>query len=206
VKYKEGDEEKFCLHAQTTDKILVFATDGRFFTIPCDKISRGKGQGDPIRHFIDLDNEHDLVQIAVYTKTEKLLVASTAGKGLVVNAEDVEASTKNGKQILNLTEGARAQVCRVVVGDHVAVIGDNRKLLVFPLNELPEMRRGQGVSLQKYKDGGLADAKTFKKSEGLSWKSGERMRVEQDITAWLGHRGTPGKLPPTGFPRSNQFD
>lgn len=206
IKYKEGDEERFCIHAQTTDKILLFTTDGRFFTIPCDKIPRGKGQGDPIRHFIELDNEQDVVHLRVYNKAEKLLVASTSGKGFVVNAEGVEASTKNGKQILNVTEGARACVCRPVEGDHVAVIGENRKLLVFPLSELPEMQRGQGVALQKYKDGTLADAKTFAKKEGLGWKSGERMRVEQDTTPWLGHRGTPGRLPPAGFPRTNRFD
>lgn len=205
IKYKDGDEEKFVLRAQTTDKLLMFATDGRFFTIPCDKLPRGKGQGDPIRHFIDLDNEHDVVQLLVLDKKQKLLVATTAGKGFVVGAEGVEASTKNGKQILNVTPGARANVCRVVEGDHIAVIGDNRKLLVFPISEVPEMQRGQGVSLQKYKDGGMADAKVFAKKEGLSWKSGERMRVEQDINPWLGHRGTPGRLPPTGFPRSNLF-
>lgn len=205
VKYKEGDEERFCLHAQTTDKLLLFTSDGRFFTLSCDKISRGKGQGDPIRHFIELGNDHDIVSMFVYDKEQKLLLASTTGKGFVVSAEGVEASTKNGKQILNVAEG-HANVCRLVEGDHVAVIGDNRKLLVFPLSELPEMQRGQGVSLQKYKDGGLSDAKTFKKKDGLSWMSGERVRTEMDVSPWLGHRGTPGRLPPTGFPRSNRFD
>jgi topoisomerase-4 subunit A len=207
IKYKEGDEERFQLRAQTTDKLLVFATDGRFFTIQCDKIPRGKGQGDPIRLLIDLDNEQDVVDLYVLSAGDKLLVASTAGKGFVVEASEAVASTKNGKQILNVTEGSQALACRVVGnGDHIAVIGDNRKLLVFPLNEVPEMRRGQGVSLQKYKDGGAADVKVFKASEGLSWKSGERIRVEPKITEWLGHRGTAGKLPPQGFPRSNKFE
>ncbi len=206
VKYKEGDEERFQLHAFTTDKLLIFTTDGRFFTLGCDKIPRGKGQGDPIRLFIDLDNEDDVVSLFVYTPGTKLLVASNAGKGFVVDADEVLASTKNGKQVLNLTDKAQAVVCTKVEGDHVAVIGENRKLLVFPLNEIPEMRRGQGVALQKYKGSELADAKVFARKEGLTWKSGERMRTEQDVSPWLGHRGTPGKLPPMGFPRSNRFE
>jgi topoisomerase-4 subunit A len=206
LKYKEGDEERFQLFAQTTDKLLVYATDGRFFTIQCDKIPRGKGQGDPIRLFVELGNEDDIVDLYIYKPGEKMLVASTAGKGFVVESSEVVAQTKNGKQILNLTEKAQALACKVIEGDTVAVIGDNRKLLLFPLSELPEMRRGQGVSLQKYKDGGLADVKVFDASGGLSWKSGERVRTETDITPWLGHRGTAGRLPPTGFPRSNRFE
>ncbi len=206
AKYKEGDEERFTLFAQTTDKLLLFATDGRFYTIPCDKIPRGKGQGDPVRLFIELDNEQDIVDLMIYKPEEKFLVASTLGKGFIVDSEEVVASTKNGKQILNLGDKARALLARRVEGDTVAVIGDNRKLLVFPLSEIPEMRRGQGVSLQKYKDGSLADAKIFKKAEGLSWKSGERVRTEPDVTPWFSHRGTSGRLPPTGFPRSNSFE
>jgi topoisomerase-4 subunit A len=156
--------------------------------------------------FIDLGNEQDIVDLRIYKPGEKFLVASTAGKGFVVEADQVLASTKNGKQILNLTDKAQALLVRVVEGDSVAVIGENRKLLVFPLSEIPEMRRGQGVALQKYKDSNLADAKVFKKKEGLSWKSGERVRTEPDVSPWFGHRGTPGRLPPTGFPRSNLFD
>lgn len=207
IKYKEGDEERFCLRAQTTDRLLVFATDGRFFTIPCDKIPRGKGQGDPIRLFIELDNEQDIVDLLVFKEKEKFLVASNAGKGFIVESDEVAAQTKNGKQVLNLTEKAQAIACRLVdANDSVAVIGENRKLLVFPLQEVPEMRRGQGVTLQKYKDGTMADVKLFKSSEGLTWKSGERMRTEPDIGAWLSHRGTAGRLPPTGFPRTNKFE
>ena len=159
VKYKEGDEERFRLQAQTTDKLLIFATDGRFFTLGCDKIPRGKGQGDPVRLFFDLDNEHDVVDVHVYTPGEKLLVASSIGKGFIVPADDVLASSKNGKQILNTTDKGRAVACCVVIGDHVAVSGENRKLLVFPLSEIPEMKRGQGVSLQKYTGASLADVK-----------------------------------------------
>lgn len=206
VKYKEGDEERFRLQTQTTDKLLIFASDGRFFTLGCDKIPRGKGQGDPVRLFIDLENEHDLVDLCVFVPQEKFLVASTAGKGFVVTSDDMVASTKNGKQVLNLTEGAHGAACRRVKGEHIAVIGDNRKLLVFPLSEVPEMKRGQGVALQKYKDGGMADVKVFAKSEGLTWKTGDRVRTEPDMTAWMGHRGTAGRLPPTGFPRTNKFE
>ncbi len=206
IKYKDGDEEKFCLFAQTTDKLLLFSTDGKFFTLACDKIPRGKGQGDPIRLFIELDNEQDIVDLVNFKPGEKFLVASSVGRGFIVAAEEVVASTKNGKQILNVEEKAHAMLLRVVDGDHVAVIGDNRKLLVFPISEIPEMRRGQGVSLQKYKGGNLADAKIFKLSDGLSWQSGERTRTETDVKPWLGHRGTAGRLPPTGFPRSNVFE
>ncbi|HEU5048366.1 MAG TPA: DNA topoisomerase IV subunit A [Rickettsiales bacterium] len=206
IKYKEGDEGKFFIFAQTTDKLLLFATDGKFFTIPCDKISRGKGHGDPVRLFIELGNEHDIVDLSVFVPEVKFLVASDAGRGFVVKSEDVVASTKNGKQILNTVDKGRALALRVVDGDSVAVIGDNRKLLIFPISEIPEMTRGQGVALQKYKGGSLADVKIFNQADGLSWKSGERVRTEEDIKPWLGHRGTAGRLPPTGFPRSNLFE
>ncbi|MEI7669609.1 MAG: DNA gyrase C-terminal beta-propeller domain-containing protein, partial [Pseudomonadota bacterium] len=205
LKYKEGDEERFVITAQTTDRLLVFTTDGKFFTIGCDKIARGKGQGDPIRMFIDLDNEEDIVDLMIYKPSVKLLLAATNGKGFIIDIEEVIASTKNGKQLLNLPDKAKALLFKVVEGDLVAVIGDNRKLLIFPITEIPSMQRGQGVALQKYKEGKLSDVKIFNKSEGLSWKSGEKTRTEPDITPWLGHRGTAGKLPPTGFPRSNKF-
>ena len=206
IKYKEGDEERFCLFAQTTDKLLVFATDGRFFTIPCDKIARGKGHGDPIRLFAELGNEHDIAGLTIFKPEEKFLVASDAGRGFIVVSDDVVASTKNGKQILNVGDKIRAVAMRPAVGDFVAVIGDNRKLLIFPISALPEMKRGSGVALQKYKGSGMADVKVFKKSEGLSWKSGDRVRTEPDIKPWVNDRGTAGHLPPTGFPRSNKFE
>jgi len=206
VKYKEGDEERFRLQTQTTEKLIIFASDGRFFTLGCDKIPRGKGQGDPVRLFIDLDNEHDLVDLFVFVPGEKMIVAASSGKGFIVMSDDLVASTKNGKQVLNLAPGSQGVACRRAEGDHVAVVGDNRKMLVFPLSELPEMKRGQGVSLQKYKGGGLSDVKVFTLSQGLSWKSGDRVRTEPKMKDWLGHRGTVGILPPQGFPRSNKFD
>jgi len=205
LKYKEGDEERFTISAFTTDRLLVFTTDGKFFTLGCDKISRGKGQGDPIRMFMDLDNDQDVVDLLIYKANTSLLVASSQGKGFVVGMDEVVASTKNGKQILNLPEKSTALLVRVLEGDMVGVIGDNRKLLVFPLLEIPRMQRGQGVALQKYKDASLSDIKIFNKADGLTWKSGEKIRTEPDLTPWLGHRGTAGRLPPAGFPRSNKF-
>jgi topoisomerase-4 subunit A len=206
ARYKEGDEKRFTIQAHTTDRLLAFSTDGKFFTIACDRIPRGKGQGDPLRLFIDLDNGADLVTLFVFAADEKLLVAAENGKGFLVRSDEVAASTKNGKQVLSLSENARAAFCRKVTGDHLAIMGENRKLLIFPLSQIPEMRRGQGVALQKYKDGHIADVKMFTLKEGLSWKSGERTRLETDLTPWLGHRGTQGRLPPAGFPRSNRFE
>lgn len=205
AKYKEGDEERFMLKAQTTDKLLIFATDGKFYTIGCDKLPRGKGHGEPLRIMIDLANEQDIVTMMVHEPGHKLLVASSGGRGFVVTEEDVLASTRSGKQVLNVPEKERAVVCVPAQGDKVAVIGDNRKLLVFDLIEVPEMKRGQGVALQKYKGSELSDVKVFKSSEGLTWASGERTRTETDLNYWLGHRAGQGKIPPVGFPRSNKF-
>jgi len=154
---------------------------------------------------IDLGNEHDLVNLFLFKPEEKFLVASSAGRGFVVKSEDVMAQTKGGKQILNVKgDDEAAAVCRVE-GDHVAVIGENRKLLLFPLDEVPEMTRGRGVILQRYKDGGLSDVKTFTLEEGLTWKTGDRNRTETDLMAWHGKRSQAGRLPPKGFSKVNKF-
>ena len=209
MKYKEGDEEKFQLFGQTTDKLLLFASDGRFYTIPCDKIPRvqakSNAQGEPLRLMIDLENEADIVSISIYAPESKLLVASSSGKGFIVEAGEVMAQTRGGKQILNLTEGHKAVACVSVEGDYVAVIGDNRKLLIFPQLQIPPMKKGQGVTLQKYKEGGISDIKTFTMKDGLSWQLGGKVRVETDLKAWIGNRADAGRLPPTGFPRTNKF-
>jgi topoisomerase IV subunit A len=205
MKHKEGDEERFALHAQTTDKLLLFASNGRFYTLPCDKISRGKGFGEPVRLMIEMEGDVDIVDISVFAPELKLLVAASNGKGFVVEAADVEAQTKNGKQILNVMEKARAMICTPVEGDHVAIIGENRKLLIFPLSQIPVMKKGQGVTLQKYKEGELADVKCFVLKEGLTWALGGKTRTETDLKAWLGNRADAGRLPPTGFPRTNRF-
>ena len=206
AKYKEGDRERFVVHAQTTDKLLVFATNGRFYTLGVDKLPGGRGFGEPLRLMMGLPNDQDIVALLVHAPGRKLLVASSDGRGFVVPEDEVVAQTKNGKQVLNPAQGGEATVCRPVEGDHVAVIGENRKLLIFPLEEVPEMTRGRGVMLQKYKDGGLSDAKTFVLSEGLSWAAGAgRMRTETDLRSWLGKRSQAGRLPPNGFARSNKF-
>jgi topoisomerase-4 subunit A len=205
TKYKEGDEGRFQLHGQTTDKLLLFASDGRFYTLPCDKIPRGKGQGEPVRLMIDLENDADIVGMSIYTEGAKWLVASSGGKGFVVDAGEVMAQTRGGKQILTVPDGQKAVICYPVSGDHVAIIGDNRKLLVFPLSQIPPMKKGMGVTLQKYKDGGLSDLQVFNLKEGLSWMVGGRVRVETDLKPWVGNRADAGRLPPTGFPRSNKF-
>ena len=206
AKYKEGDRERFVVHTQTTDKLLVFATNGRFYTLGVDKLPGGRGFGEPLRLMMGLPNDQDIVSVFVHEPGRKLLVATSDGRGFVVPEDEVIAQTKNGKQVINPSDGVEAAVCRPVVGDHVAVMGDNRRLLLFPLSEMPEMTRGRGVILQKYKDGGLSDAKTFSRKEGLSWAAGAgRTRTETDLRAWLGKRAQAGRLPPNGFPRSNKF-
>ena len=206
LKYKDGDSARFAFHAQTTDKIIAFSTNGRFYTLGADKLPRGRGHGEPIRISIDLPNDHDLVTLFVHQPDRKLLVASTAGRGFAIAENDVIAQTRTGKQILNVKGDDEAYACRFIDGDSVAVIGNNRKLLVFPLDELPEMARGQGVMLQRYKDGTLSDIKVFKAEDGLSWRSGERTRTETDLITWIGKRGQAGRLAPRGFAVSNRFD
>ena len=204
-KFKDGDEKAFAFHAETTDKILAFADNGRFFTIAGDKLPKGRGFGEPLNLMIDLPADANLVSMFKAT-SEKLLVASSSGHGFVVEVEQAYAQTKNGKQVLNVNGDVKATACCAVTGDMVAVVGVNRKLLVFNLDEVPVLARGRGVILQRYKDGGLADIKVFNGADGLSWQlSGGRNRTETDLTPWLAKRGAAGKLPPTGFPRPAKF-
>ncbi len=205
LKFKEGDSFKLAVKAETTDKILLFSTDGRFYTLAADKLPRGRGHGEPVRLMVDLANDADVIALLVHRPDRKLLVASSAGRGFVVEENEVLAQTRAGKMVLNVDSGERAAFCLPFDGDAVAVIGQNRKLLVFGANEIPVMSRGRGVILQKYRDGGAADIKVFTLADGLSWQSGERQRTERDLTAWLGKRASVGRLPPTGFPRSNRF-
>jgi topoisomerase-4 subunit A len=207
AKHKEGDRARFTLQAQTTDKVLIFATNGRCYTIGADKLPGGRGFGEPVRLFIDLPNDQDIVALFAYRPGRKLIVASADGRGFVVPEDEVVAQTKNGKQILNVATGVEACVCRPVEGDMVACVGENRKLLIFPLDELPEMNRGRGTILQKYKDGGLSDVKTFVRDQGLTWAiGGGRTRTETNLKDWMGKRAAAGRLPPKGFPKSNKFD
>lgn len=205
VKYKEGDEERFVLNAETTDKILLFAGNGRFYTLAGDKLPSGRGLGDPVRLMIDLPADADIVGITKFQPDQKFIVASSDGRGFLVKMDEVLAQTKNGKQILNVDGKVRAVAMAPALGTHIAVIGTNRKLLIFPLEQLPEMSRGKGVILQKYKDGELSDVKSFVLKAGLTWKSGDRERTETDLRGWVADRAQAGKLPPNGFSRSNKF-
>ncbi|OAN50819.1 DNA topoisomerase IV subunit A [Paramagnetospirillum marisnigri] len=205
LKFKEGDQLRFLLKTWTTDKILVFATDGRFYTIGGDKLPSGRGHGEPLRLMIDLANDVEVACVMVHKPGRKLLLASSGGRGFVVEENEVLAQTRAGKMILNTGDGEKAAFCLPMEGDAVAIMGDNRKLLVFMAEEIPEMSRGRGVILQKYRDGGAADIKVFTLADGLTWSLGERTRTEADLTPWLGKRASIGRLPPTGFPRNNKF-
>ena len=205
-KFKDGDEGRFAFHAETTDRIVLFGSNGRFYTLSASNLPGGRGMGEPVRLMIDLPNEAQIVDLFAHRAGEKLIVASSEGDGFVVPADEVIAQTRAGRQVLNLREGARAAVCRHIAGDHVAVVGQNRKLLVFALAELPEMTRGKGVRLQKYKDGGLSDLTTIALAQGLSWKDpAGRTRLEANLSEWLGKRASAGRMAPRGFPRDNRF-
>lgn len=204
VKYKEGDAENFILEGYTTDKILILSAAGRFFTILADNIFKGKGNGESIKLMIDIGNE-EIISMLVYKTTQKLLLASSIGKGFIIDSDEVVAQTKLGKQIMQIPANHSCIACVPVEGDCIACIGENRKLLVFKLDEIPIMKRGQGVILQKFKNAKLMDVKIFDSSLGLSWKVGEKTRVEKDILPFLGRRGSVGKIPPSGFPRNNKF-
>ena len=205
LKFKEGDQLGFLLKAWTTDKILVFATDGRFYTLGGDKLPSGRGHGEPLRLMIDLANDVEIAAVMVHKPGRKLLLATNGDRGFVVEENEVLAQTRAGKMVLNCGDGEKARFCLPFEGDAVAIIGENRKMLVFMADEIPEMTRGRGVILQKYRDGGIADIKIFTLADGLSWNLGDRVRTETDLTPWLGKRASVGRLPPTGFPRSNRF-
>ena len=204
-KFKEGDGPAFILHAETTDKILLFAENGRFYTLSGDKLPRGRGFGEPVSLMVDLPADFDIVRL-LKAEGKRMLVAASTGHGLLVPTEAALAQTRSGKQVLNISGTARAVACCVAEGDMVASVGMNRKLLVFPIDEVPEMTRGKGVILQRFKDGGLADVTVYSAEAGLSWKAGGgRTRTEADMSDWLGKRAGAGKMPPTGFPRPARF-
>src|ERR687889_1885072 len=208
VEFKGDDRLKTSFFAETTSKIIVAADNGRFFTLEASKLPGGRGFGDPIRLMVDLEEGADFIAAFPYKVGSKLLVAATDGRGFVVPTEEITANTRKGKQILNLDAPARMVVCAEAEGDHVAIIGENRKLLIFPVKQMPEMTRGKGVRLQRYKDGGVSDAKVFKLKEGLTWKdtAGRTWTVaKEDLRDWIGDRTEAGRLPPKGFPKSNRF-
>ncbi len=207
VRYKDGDRGRFWLHAHTTDKLVLFATNGRFYTLDASKLPGGRGAGEPVRLMVDLGNEYDIVSLMVHEPTRKLIVASDDGKGFIVDEAAVLAQTRAGKQVLNVGSDAEARACKPLDGDHIAVVGDNHKLLIFPAGELPPMTRGRGVKLQSYGKGArLSDIRAITLSEGLSWtQAGGRTRTETDLTMWLGKRAQAGRVAPRGFPRDHKF-
>ncbi|MBI2719533.1 MAG: DNA topoisomerase IV subunit A [Rhizobiales bacterium] len=206
--YKEGDSHKFMLKASTTDKIMLFSSSGKFFTLEGARLPGGRGHGEPVRLLCDMEASDQVVALFVYAAGAKRLVASSDGDGFIVSEDECLANTRKGKQVLNLKAPAEAVVCVAVEegADHLAAIGENRKLLIFKLAELPEMARGKGVRLQKFKDGSLSDARAFKLKDGLSWTdSSGRNFVVTDLKEWVGDRAQAGRLPPKGFPKSNRF-
>ena len=211
LKWREGDEPFIHFHAQTTDRLALFASNGRVYTLAGDKLPSARGFGEPVRLLIDLEAEADIVQLLVVRPEMRLLVASSDGKGFLTTGGSTLAETRKGKQLVNLRPGAAVAVVRTIAegADAVAVIGENRKMVVFPLSELPELSRGQGVTLQRYRDGGLSDALAFRLEDGLSWTLGGesgRVRTEADLSPWRAARGAAGRMPPVGFPRTNRFD
>jgi topoisomerase IV subunit A len=210
LKWREGDGPFIQFHAQTTDRLALVASNGRAYTLAGDKLPSARGFGEPVRLFIDLEAEADIVQLLAIRPEAKLLVASSDGRGFVTSGEATLAETRKGKQLVNFRPGAKLAVVRPIAAgaDTVAVIGENRKLMVFPLADLPELARGQGVTLQRYRDGGLSDATALRFEDGLSWALGGetgRVRTETDLTPWRAARGAAGRMPPIGFPRSNRF-
>jgi len=203
-KYREGDRARFWFHAQTTDQIMLLSTDGRFFTLDGSKLPSGRGNGEAIRSFIDLPPEADIVTMFAHVPGRKLLVAATSGHGFITNEDDAVAMTKNGKRVMNVKPGVESASCRPVEGDSVAVVGDNRKLLIFKLEEVPEMARGQGVYLQRYKDGGLLDAATFTWKSGLKDENGRQFEASE-LKDWRGERSQAGRIVPRGWAKSGKF-
>ena len=209
-KYKEGDDLAFITHAQTTDKLLIAAENGRFYTLGCDKLPGARGFGEPVQSMIDMEAETRVVGMVVHQPEGRLLLASSIGKGFIAETSELLAETRKGRQVVNVKGEAKfAVMCTVdPAHDHVAVVGENRKLIVFNMEEIPVMARGQGVMLQRYRDGGLSDLKTFTLADGLSWTmggKGDRTRTENEIWQWKVARGAAGRLPPQGFPKNNRF-
>lgn len=206
--FKEDDRLKIAFPAVTTDKIIIVSTGGKFFTIAANDLPGGRGHGEPIRILVDMDNDQDILTAFVFKPDEKLLLVSHMGNGFIASGSDIVATTRKGKQIMNVKLPDETKLCIPVNGDHVAIVGENRKLLVFPLSEIPEMSRGKGVRLQRYKDGGVSDINTFNLSDGLNWRdTADRTFTKQadELVEWLGARAGAGRMVPKGFPRSGKF-
>ncbi|MFZ4788103.1 MAG: DNA gyrase subunit A, partial [Beijerinckiaceae bacterium] len=208
LQFKGDDGLKFSFFTETTAKLLMMMTDGKVFTLDASKLPGGRGFGDPIRLMVDLDEGADIIKVWPHKPGSKLLVSSSIGRGFVIGSDEMIANTRKGRQVLNVDAGEITKLVVPVEGDHVATIGENRKLLVFPVAQIPEMGRGKGVRLQKYKDGGIVDAKTFTLADGLTWldtSSRTWTVTEADLREWIGNRAEAGRLPPKGFPKSSRF-
>jgi topoisomerase-4 subunit A len=207
--FKGEDALQTSFFAETTSKILALTSDGKAFTLEAAKLPGGRGAGEPIRLMADIDESADIVAVWPYAAGEKMLVATSDGRGFVVGHDDMLSATRKGRAVMNVDAPSRVKLVTPAVGDHVATIGENRKLLVFPLRQVPEMARGKGVRLQRYKDGGISDARVFKLADGMSWRdsAGRSFTVAKaDLKDWIGTRAEAGRLPPKGFPKSNRFD
>ena len=206
--FKEGDALKLAFPAQTTDKLILFTTGGKAYTLGADKLPGGRGHGEPVRIMVDMENDQDILTAFVHDPSRKLIISSTAGNGFVIAESELVANTRKGKQVMNVSMPDEARLLVPVSGDHVAVVGENRKLVVFPLAQIPEMSRGKGVRLQRYKDGGISDIKCFAIAEGLTWEdtAGRKfVKTKEELIEWLGERASAGRAVPKGFPRSGRF-
>ncbi len=206
--FKEGDGPKIAFTAQTTDKLLLVTTGGKAYTLGADKLPGGRGHGEPIRIIVDMENDQDILTAFVHDASRKMVIASTAGYGFVIAESEMVANTRKGKQVMNVSMPDEAKLVVQVKGDHVAIVGENRKMLVFPLDQLPEMTRGKGVRLQRYKDGGISDIKCFAIDAGLAWEDSAGRafnRSKDELLEWMGDRASAGRTVPKGFPRSGKF-
>ena len=205
LKFKDGDALRLAVPCQSTDRLCLFGTNGRAYTLRAGELPRGRGDGQPIRLLAEMTNADDVATLFLWQEGLRYLVASASGRGFLVEAADLLSERKAGKQVLNTRPGEEAALCIPAVGDHLALVGENRRLLVFPLEQVPVLPRGSGVILQRYKDGGLKDAKVFRLADGLSWKLGDKTRTETSLRDWVGERAQTGRLPPNGFPRGGTF-
>ena len=204
-KFKDDDALQCAVHAQTTDKIILFDTSGKFFNISGNEIPSGRGFGQPLRLMVDLGINDNICEMFVFEPKASYVIASNSGKGFVVDENHLIAQTRNGRKIMNMAEGETASFCRKITGDMIAVVGDNRKMLIFKIEEIPTMARGRGVTLQKYKDGGLSDMQIFNEADGFTFEKNSCTKTETELLGWLGHRGQVGKLVPFGFLKTNKF-
>ncbi|OLP56763.1 DNA topoisomerase IV subunit A [Rhizobium rhizosphaerae] len=208
LQFKEGDGPKLAFPAMTTDRLLIVTTGGKAFTLGADKLPGGRGHGEPLRIMVDMDTDQDVLAAFVHDPARKRLIASTSGYGFIVAETELVANTRKGRQVMNVALPDEVKLAVPIKGDHVAVVGENRKMLVFPLAQVPEMGRGKGVRLQRYKDGGISDIRCFAIEEGLTWadSAGRSFsKTREELIEWLGDRAEAGRLVPKGFPRSGKF-